>query len=77
MSVYNAKIAGLTGQKDLLSSLNGSVTLVVNVASKCGLTPQYTALEALHEQYSAQGFSVLGVPCNQFGAQEPGSASEI
>jgi glutathione peroxidase len=53
------------------------VTLVVNVASKCGLTPQYTALEALYEQYSAQGFSVLGVPCNQFGAQEPGSTSEI
>lgn len=77
MSVYNAKIAGLSGQQDLLSSLNGSVTLVVNVASKCGLTPQYTALESLHEQYSAQGFSVLGVPCNQFGAQEPGSASEI
>ena len=77
MSVYDAKIAGLTGQKDLLSSLNRSVTLVVNVASKCGLTPQYTALEALHKQYSAQGFAVLGVPCNQFGAQEPGSASEI
>ena len=77
MSVYDAKIAGLSGQQDLLSSLNGSVTLVVNVASKCGLTPQYTALEALHEQYSALGFSVLGVPCNQFGAQEPGSASEI
>ena len=77
MSVYNTKIAGLSGQEDLLSSLKGSVTLVVNVASKCGLTPQYTALEALYEQYSAQGFSVLGVPCNQFGAQEPGSASEI
>ncbi|MFM7826418.1 MAG: glutathione peroxidase [Acidimicrobiaceae bacterium] len=77
MSVYNTKIAGLSGQADLLSSLRGSVTLVVNVASKCGLTPQYTALEALHEQYSAQGFSVLGVPCNQFGAQEPGSAAEI
>lgn len=77
MSVYGSKIAGLSGQQDLLGSLNGSVTLVVNVASKCGLTPQYTALEALHEQYSAQGFTVLGVPCNQFGAQEPGSASEI
>ena len=77
MSVYDAKITGLSGQKDLLSSLNRSVTLVVNVASKCGLTPQYTALEALHKQYSAQGFAVLGVPCNQFGAQEPGSASEI
>ena len=77
MSVYNTKIAGLSGQEDLLSSLKGSVTLVVNVASKCGLTPQYTALEALYEQYSAQGFSILGVPCNQFGAQEPGSAAEI
>ncbi|MFM8662310.1 MAG: glutathione peroxidase [Acidimicrobiaceae bacterium] len=77
MSVYNTKIAELSGKEDLLGSLKGSVTLVVNVASKCGLTPQYTALEALHEQYSAQGFSVLGVPCNQFGAQEPGSAAEI
>jgi glutathione peroxidase len=77
MSVYNTKIAGLLGKEDLLGSLKGSVTLVVNVASKCGLTPQYTALEALHEQYSSQGFSVLGVPCNQFGAQEPGSAAEI
>ena len=77
MSVYDAKIAGLADESDLLSSLKGSVTLVVNVASKCGLTPQYTALETLHEQYSAQGFSVLGVPCNQFGAQEPGTASEI
>ncbi len=77
MSVYDTKIAGLSDKSDLLSSLKGSVTLVVNVASKCGLTPQYTALESLHEQYSAQGFSVLGVPCNQFGAQEPGTASEI
>ena len=77
MSVYDAKIASLADESDLLSSLKGSVTLIVNVASKCGLTPQYTALEALHEQYSAQGFSVLGVPCNQFGAQEPGAASEI
>ena len=50
---------------------------MVNVASKCGLTPQYTGLEALHKEFSAQGFSVLGIPCNQFGAQEPGSAEEI
>lgn len=77
MSAYNAKIAGLSGQQDLLGTLNGSVTLVVNVASKCGLTPQYAALEALQNEYSAQGFTVMGVPCNQFGAQEPGSASEI
>jgi len=51
--------------------------LVVNVASKCGLTPQYTGLEALHEKYKDRGFAVLGFPCNQFGGQEPGSAEEI
>jgi glutathione peroxidase len=77
MSVYDTKIAGLNGENDLLSSLKGAVTLVVNVASKCGLTPQYTALEVLQKEFSAKGFNVLGVPCNQFGAQEPGSASEI
>ena len=77
MSVYDTKIAGLTGVNDLLNSIKGSVTLVVNVASKCGLTPQYTALEALQKEFATQGFTVLGVPCNQFGAQEPGSASEI
>ena len=77
MSVYDTKIAGLNGENDLLNSIKGAVTLVVNVASKCGLTPQYTALEALQKEFSAKGFTVLGVPCNQFGAQEPGSASEI
>ena len=77
MSVYDTKIAGLNGENDLLNSIKGAVTLVVNVASKCGLTPQYTALEALQKEFAAQGFNVLGVPCNQFGAQEPGSASEI
>ena len=77
MSVYDAKISALDGAEDLLSSLKGKVTLVVNVASKCGLTPQYTALEGLQKDYSAQGFTVLGVPCNQFGAQEPGTADEI
>jgi len=77
MSVYETKIAGLTGENDLLNSIKGTVTLVVNVASKCGLTPQYTALEALQKEFVAQGFTVLGVPCNQFGAQEPGSSSEI
>jgi glutathione peroxidase len=51
--------------------------LIVNVASKCGFTPQYDGLEALHRKYSGQGFSVLGFPCNQFGAQEPGDAAEI
>lgn len=77
MSVYNAGIKSLTSSDDVLAARSGGVTLVVNVASKCGLTPQYTALEALHKEFSNQGFSVVGVPCNQFGAQEPGSAQEI
>src|SRR3954471_4150064 len=55
----------------------GRAALVVNVASRGGLTPQYGALEALHEQYADRGFTVIGVPCNQFGGQEPGSAEEI
>jgi glutathione peroxidase len=55
----------------------GRAALVVNVASRCGLTPQYTALEALHEEYADRGFTVIGVPCNQFGGQEPGSGEEI
>jgi glutathione peroxidase len=57
--------------------LANKVVLVVNVASQCGLTPQYTGLEALHKEFASRGFSVVGVPCNQFGAQEPGSAQEI
>jgi len=77
MSVYETKIARLTGAGSPFDDVLGKVTLLVNVASKCGLTPQYTALEALQKEYSALGFTVLGVPCNQFGAQEPGSASEI
>lgn len=77
MSVFTTKIKGLTSGGDALGSLSGKVVLVVNVASRCGLTPQYTGLEALHKEFSDQGFSVLGVPCNQFGAQEPGSAEEI
>jgi len=77
MSVFATKIKGLTTGDDALGALNGKVVLVVNVASKCGLTPQYTGLEALQKEFSAKGFSVLGVPCNQFGAQEPGSADEI
>jgi glutathione peroxidase len=55
----------------------GKVVLLVNVASKCGNTPQYKALEALHEKYADQGLAIVGVPCNQFGGQEPGSAEEI
>jgi glutathione peroxidase len=59
------------------SGLPSRALLVVNVASKCGLTPQYTALEKLHEQFAARGFAVVGFPCNQFGGQEPGSAEQI
>ena len=60
-----------------LSAYAGKVLLVVNVASKCGFTPQYEGLEALHRKYADKGFEVLGFPCNQFGAQEPGDAAEI
>ncbi|MEI8001171.1 MAG: glutathione peroxidase [Actinomycetes bacterium] len=77
MSITATPIARLDGTPDALGPLVGSVVLVVNVASKCGLTPQYTGLEALHERYAAQGFSVVGVPCNQFLGQEPGTADEI
>jgi len=77
MSVFTVKIKGLTGGEDALGAVANKVVLIVNVASKCGLTPQYTGLEALQKEFSSKGFSVLGVPCNQFGAQEPGSAKEI
>ncbi len=67
----------LTGEPTQLSDYAGKVVLVVNVASRCGLTPQYEGLEALYEQYGPDDFAVLGFPCNQFGGQEPGSAEEI
>ena len=77
MAIYEKNIASLDGSPLNLADFKGKTTLIVNVASKCGLTPQYEGLEKLHEQYKDQGFSVLGVPCNQFGAQEPGSSDEI
>ncbi len=77
MAIYDHDISSLDGTPNALADLNGKVTLVVNVASKCGLTPQYTQLEQIHEQYAPRGFSVLGVPCNQFMEQEPGDADEI
>ena len=68
MSVYDFPVNTLTGQPGSLGDLSGKALLVVNVASKCGLTPQYAGLQRLHERYSDRGFSVLGFPCNQFGA---------
>jgi glutathione peroxidase len=77
MSIYDVSIAGLQGDPVNLNELKGKAVMVVNVASKCGLTPQYTGLEHLQERYAGRGFTVLGVPCNQFGGQEPGTAEEI
>jgi glutathione peroxidase len=78
MPLLDQKIARLDGAPATLAEITGGrPALVVNVASKCGLTPQYTALEELHERYAGRGFTVVGVPCNQFGGQEPGSAEEI
>jgi glutathione peroxidase len=72
------EINTLDGRPTTLQQLrDGKVALVVNVASRCGLTPQYTALEELQQKYGSRGFTVIGVPCNQFGDQEPGSAEEI
>jgi glutathione peroxidase len=71
-------VTTLQGEPTTLGALTaGRTALVVNVASRCGLTPQYGALEALHEEYADRGFTVVGVPCNQFAGQEPGAAEEI
>ena len=77
MSVYDVDISALDGSDMGLAGFKGRATLIVNVASKCGLTPQYEGLERLQERYAGRGFSILGVPCNQFGEQEPGSPEEI
>ena len=77
MSVFATPISPLIGSGDALDAAKGKVSLVVNVASKCGLTPQYAALQSIHERFASQGFTVLGVPCNQFMGQEPGTAAEI
>ena len=74
---HELTLEALDGEPLPLSTFNGKVVLVVNVASKCGLTPQYAALENLYQQYKDKGFSVLGVPCNQFAGQEPGTEQEI
>jgi glutathione peroxidase len=76
-SFFDFKQPSLQGTPDLLGAQRGKVVLAVNVASKCGLTPQYAGLEQLQEKLAARGFTVLGFPCNQFGGQEPGSAEQI
>ena len=77
MTIFDVPIRTLAGEPADLGAYRGKALLLVNVASKCGLTPQYAGLERLHERYAAEGFSVLGFPCNQFMGQEPGSPEEI
>ena len=77
MSIYDAPVETLTGEPASLADYKGKALLIVNVASQCGLTPQYEALQKLHQEYAPRGFAVLGFPCNQFGGQEPGTADEI
>jgi glutathione peroxidase len=77
MSIWEVPLRTLDGRETTLAEHAGEALLIVNVASRCGLTPQYGALERLHETYADRGFSVLGFPCNQFGGQEPGGAEEI
>jgi glutathione peroxidase len=74
---FDIAVERIDGTPDLLDALRGKVTLAVNVASRCGLTPQYGGLEQLHRELSTERFTVVGFPCNQFGAQEPGSEAEI
>ena len=75
--LYDFDATALDGKEVDLDDYRGKVVLVVNVASKCGFTPQYEGLEDLYRQYKDKGFEILGFPCNQFGAQEPGDAAEI
>ncbi len=76
-SMWSAPIKTLKGDPTTLASYKGKALMLVNVASKCGNTPQYATLEALQKKYEAKGFTVIGFPCNQFGGQEPGTAAEI
>lgn len=76
-SLYDISLQRLNGDAITLADYAGQVLLIVNVASKCGLTPQYTGLERLHESYGDRGLRVLGFPCNDFGAQEPGTEADI
>ncbi len=76
-NIYHHRAVTLDGRDVSLGDYRGKVLLIVNVASKCGFTPQYTSLEALYQRFRDRGFDVLGFPCNQFGKQEPGDAAEI
>ncbi len=75
--LFDIPIHTLKGAETTLSEHRGKVLLIVNVASRCGFTPQYDGLQKLQQDYAAKGFSVLGFPCNQFGGQEPGTAEDI
>jgi glutathione peroxidase len=77
LSLYDLSARDITGSERPLADYRGQVLLIVNVASRCGFTPQYEGLEALQRQYGDRGFTVLAFPCNQFGAQEPGDEAEI
>src|SRR6201999_2515542 len=77
MTIYDSQAETLDGKPAALADWRGQALLIVNTASKCGFTPQYAGLEQLYRTYKDRGFSVLGFPCNQFGAQEPGNAEEI
>jgi len=76
-SLYDIEVTTITGERRRMADWKGQVLLIVNVASKCGYTPQYTGLEALQRKYHGHGFTVLGFPCDQFGHQEPGTEAEI
>ncbi len=75
--MFTTQLKNLSGVPTSLAAFDGKALLIVNVASKCGLTPQYATLEALQDEYGKKGFTVVGFPCNQFGGQEPGSPEEI
>lgn len=76
-TIYDFKSKRLNGKEEALSEYEGKVVVIVNTASKCGLTPQYEGLEKLQQEYGDKGLQILGYPCNQFGGQEPGTADEI